>query len=52
MTRVDLDAFTMKDYDPHFKKGRWLRGNQGREPTAAVLAFLGPDLEDPTGRQT
>ena len=51
MTRVDLDAFKMKGYDPYFKKGRWVRGNQGGEFAAAVLAFPGPDLEDPTGRR-
>jgi DNA-binding transcriptional regulator YiaG len=52
MTRVDLDAFKMKGYDPHFKKGRWVRGSQEGEPAAAVLAFPGLELEDPTRHQT
>jgi excisionase family DNA binding protein len=47
MTRADLDAFKMKGYDPHFKKGRRARGSQGGEQAAPVLSFPGPDLEDP-----
>jgi excisionase family DNA binding protein len=52
ITRGDLDAFKMKGYDPHFKKGRWVRGNHRQESAAAVLAFPGPDLDDPTRHQT
>ena len=49
LTRVELDAFKIKGYDPYFKKGRLVRGIHGREPAAAVLAFAGPELEDTTG---
>jgi DNA-binding transcriptional regulator YiaG len=52
LARVDLDAFKMKGYDPQFKKGRWVRWNHGGESTAAVLAFPGSDLEDPTRDRT
>jgi excisionase family DNA binding protein len=52
LTRADLDAFKTKGYDPHFKKGRWVRANHRHEPAAAVLAFPGPDVEDPTRPQT
>ncbi len=52
LTRADLDAFKTKGYDPHFKNGRWVRAKHMHEPATAVLAFPGPDVEDPTRPQT
>jgi DNA-binding transcriptional regulator YiaG len=52
MTRADLDAFKIGGYDPYFKKGRSLRWNREQEPVAAVLAFPGPELDDPKAHQT
>ena len=38
--RSDLDAFKANGYDPYFKKGRWIRGNDGRQRTAgSVIPF-------------
>jgi DNA-binding transcriptional regulator YiaG len=35
--RTDLDAFRLNDYDPYFKKGRWLRLNELQEPRSALV---------------
>jgi DNA-binding transcriptional regulator YiaG len=36
----DLETFKTTGYDPYFKKGRWIRGNDARQPSAgAVLPF-------------
>jgi DNA-binding transcriptional regulator YiaG len=37
--RADLDEFKMTSYDPHFRKGRWMRAGHAGERTGEVVSF-------------
>jgi DNA-binding transcriptional regulator YiaG len=45
---ADVDEFKVSAYDPHFRKGRWLRDDQPQERTGAVVPFRASDVNSPT----
>jgi excisionase family DNA binding protein len=45
---ADVDEFKVSCYDPHFRKGRWLRDDQPQERTSSVVPFRASDVNSPT----